>query len=473
MKTKALTLVRVLAVFLAILIPAIALAEGHLDIKSTVVANTGDFNGLAISSDRQRVAWIERPARGQLSRRCILDGQPLGDAYETIDRPVFSPDSKHVAFIARDPDYVNIFVLDGRELERAQSYKPTIIGFTPRGQCYYAYVKGQDAVIVLDGQQYIARQSETGVGRFSFSSDGKHWAYIWVELQQGLHSMRDGKESPIVAEYGLTHGGHVAVIEHDNGASRVVFDDVPQKPYQNIAGSDFFLSADGTRLVYVGDSRVVIDGQETQIGTARSFTMSPDERHFATIDSEKVVIDGKYMDWKLVPTWSNEIVFSADGKHVAYRVDADQVAVDGKRVAAENFFRVENITLSSDGTRVAFLALFNDGRPPQLIADGIPVAEFSPMSRLTTNSNGMPQLQQGPRIIFSPDGTHLAALGERGPVASGKYFVYLDGAEAECTRPLDDIEPTLDNDGVLHFFAGTRRASGQGTVQRVAVQLVH
>lgn len=243
---------------------------------------------------------------------------------------------------------------------------------------------------VLLGKLPIAAQYSAAV----LSSDCQH---IAMPCQRGLQStvLYDGVEgSSYRGVHSLTFsptGARLAYVGKKGLNEDVLVLDGKEGPVQNIAPDSLKFSPDGLRYAYVmgrsnapGDTSAMFDVDEK--GAAPAGPNVAGKKRMLYAGTTRVVVDGKESrDYFAAAT--REILFSPDGKHVAYHASASQSP---------------GITDLSVVTR-----------------DGV---DSSPYTRIL---KGTP--------VFSPDSQHLAFAGER----NGKWMVVLDGKEGE---PYDGIE---------------------------------
>lgn len=187
---------------------------------------------LTISPDRKRVAFFRKSPDGR-KWSLVVDGEDGDDFDEVGDmKPLFSPDSKRVAFVAGVGDQ-NAIVVDG---EAGKTYGAVGgVTFSPDSR-HVAYMgsAGAERFIVLDGVEqplrfdglhasgpifspnsqrlaFTAKQDSKwfvvidgkqgpeydGAGELVFSPDSEHWAHFALRGEKALIVL-DGIES---AEY--------------------------------------------------------------------------------------------------------------------------------------------------------------------------------------------------------------------------------------------------------------------------------
>ena len=219
-------------------------ARGEFDVRGGtfgLVAGAGIV--LAFSPDGKRFAYAE-------NGRVVVD-DVAGKQYTKVGRPVFSPDSRHLAYLAQEGG--------------SGSPVRAIDAFSHRAQDSRWFLVMDDRPVALD--------CDSAVWGPAFSADGKRLAYVAV---------KDKKVSLVVD----SHPGP-AYDEMSFGSNRT-------PPF----------SLDGNRVAYAakkdGDWRVVVDGEELaayrEIG-AGSPSLSPDGKHVSFSARKKT---GPYDDWNVV-----------------------------------------------------------------------------------------------------------------------------------------------------------------------------
>jgi hypothetical protein len=126
--------------------------------------------------------------------------------------------------------------------------------------------------------------------------------------------------------------------------------------------------------------------------------------------------------------------------------------MDGRRTGPD-CFRIEHLTFSPDGKRVAYLAVLNRA-PSKLVIDGVPGPEISELSE----------------ILFSADSKHCAALGNQGQARTGQSYLILDGAQTEIPRPIAGTHLAFAPNGTVTVFCGQPRSSAAGHVDRLEIK---
>jgi Tol biopolymer transport system component len=337
------------------------------DLKQSI----GGLRGFVFSPDSRRVAYVaELPCRdpqtGLGKEFVVVDGVE-GKEYDLIylegskDTPLFSPDSRRVAYMARLGGKL-FMVVDGVEGKEG-SGSPV---FSPDGRrlAYLAAHGGKQLVVVdsVEGKEYpliyfpgMELAPPLG-GPPVFSPDSKRVAYAACDLEPSGEPARPGTQTLCL------WSSPAAVCRMK---CLVVVDGVEGKGYDGIIWDPPVFSPDSRRVAYTvahvaqpGDSQpspepmtqwVVVDGVEGKeygaIGR-ESLVFSPDSRRVAYVagrgGKQLVVVDGvegdEYGAIQARPVWptpgvlGGSLVFSPDSRHVAYlanRGDKQLVVVDG------------------------------------------------------------------------------------------------------------------------------------------------
>jgi Tol biopolymer transport system component len=314
-------------------------------------------------------------------------------------RPLFSPDSRRLAYVAHRTVPQQIF-------QHLPPFRTPVKHF-----------------LVVDGEEGES-YDRIVQGSLVFSPDSRRLAYA-VERQGKFLIVVDGKEGP-------------------------EFDDIYNPVF----------SSDSRHVGYVagkvGSRRAVIDGEIVSakypdVGGGTGIVFSPDSKRTAyaavTPDKEFIVIDGKEdSPYKTV----GKLSFSTDSRRVLYTAWRGQrsfVVIDGVPGKDYDAIGYPAQPFSPDSRRVVYLAA--RGGKQMVVVDGkeegaydaIPWLWFSPDSRQVAYSARRGQAQfavvdgqegQSYNLIFaptfSPDSRHVAYFAER----DGKGFVVVDGVEARA-----------------------------------------
>lgn len=300
----------------------------------------------------------------------VLDGKP-GKPFEFVNEYslAFSPDSQHLAYsVVSRADYQNseqCVVLDGVEGPPLRQIRTRPM-FSPdsRRIIYVAGGSGNETLVV-DGK--VGEWYRVIAGR-AISPDSQHVAYIAVTKDYKQWVVSDGKpgeayERIVTVPYFSPDSSHMVYLAMNAGKVFAVLDGVAGKPYDEVWNYTLKFSPDGTRLGYIAKQNgkwvAVFDGQEGAPHDYGSPTLDPNN------DS---IING----------WKNErergfLAFSPDSKRVAYLAQYGRVL----RLKLRNGNQVMDIVAG-----VADVSVVADGREGvkygDIASDSI---GFSPDSR--------------------------------------------------------------------------------------------
>ena len=333
------------------------------------------------------------------------DGR-AGKGYDQIWPPiVFSPDSLHLSYAAKD-ERGFVAVLDEREgpafeylgnSERA-GYSNTIV-FSPdsRRMAYVASREGERGgqFAVIDG-----RESKVygRVGGVVFSENSRHVAY------GGSMSCRDGYDPDAGCD-----GPRFAVVD----GRRIPGEDVVFLGFEP-KGEAFAYQAgkEGS------EHRVVLSDGRTGplVRRIEQFRFAPDGRHFAYLAGDEIL---------------------------GFRVFKDGTVVGEHHRIENGSIQVWNLTFSQDGRRLAYIV--TTGTFEQfVVVDGHPQKRYNHVGLDT--------------LVFSPDGRSLAYVA-----SWQKEFVVLDCLEG---APHDHVEQLTFSADSRHLGCVTYEWIRMGTMGR-------
>jgi Tol biopolymer transport system component len=316
----------------------LSVLDNNFDAQQEFVAKI--FGRPLFSPDSRRLAYVAHrtvpqqifspPFRSPVKQFLVLDGNE-GEPFDRIVQGsvVFSPDSSRAAYAAERQGKF-LIVVDGKEGQLFDDiYNPV---FSPDSR-HAAYVGGQvgSRSAVVDGEIVSAKYPDVGGGTgVVFSPDGKRLAYAAVVAPDKEFVVIDGKED---------------------------------KPYNNVGKLCF--SPDSHRVLYTawraGKSFVVVDGVPDRAYDVIGYPaqpFSPDSRRVAYLAArdgkQMVVVDGKEEgDYEAIP-W---LWFSPDSHRVAYRAQRGHkefAVVDGQE--GKRYDLIFAPTFSPDSQRVAYFA---------------------------------------------------------------------------------------------------------------------
>ena len=431
---------------------------------------------LVVSPDGTRMAYVlfDGP-----SGRIVIDGR-AGTSYAGFGtKPVFSADSRHVAYLAMNAQKLWFVVADGIESREKYSTVQGHAGVFPNLQWSLdgrelAYISSVDAngalkqVVVAD---HVEGRKYDEIAGLAMDPKGERVAYAartgnqWAVVVDGKEGPRhDGvlATSPVFSP----DGRHVAYGAQEGRRFFVVIDGKRGRDYDNLGGALLF-APDSKRLVYapgVGRRRAVVVGDE-ELGLFErvddgSFAFSRDGRHLAfkagDATSWFVVVDGnKGLSYRGV----GRPVFMPDGRVAHSACDqcggtmeapAQFVVVGGRRIGAAYADIADPIVGSSDGRRVAFVA--KRGAAAFVVVDS---REQRSYASIVAQS-----------LRFSPDGQDLVYAAS---IASGKYVVVdsdqegtafdavgLRGSECAFPVPSQYCGWRFERDGSFAYLAWQR-----------------
>lgn len=357
--------------------------------------------------------------------RLVVDGDLFGDWHPAPIAPVFSPDSRRLAFAAenrnvakheRSRDYHQWMVVDGvaQPEHGLISADPAGIQFSPDSRrLMYATILDGRLRLVVDGQGWPVHD---GIEIPTFSPDGHRLVYG-----------AKGPRGVVLAGEEVGGGGsgyqHIGRPVFGSDGRRLAFFGVRAKDrmvavVDGVEGPEFtdawgnaVFSADGRRVAYLAQRRAT-----GFLGTGR-------KPWVAVVDGRE---DG---DWDEVSSIPH---FSPDGAHVAFTARRGRdwaVVVDG--VAGRAFDEVGPPRFDADG-RLAFFARSRTGANPgyRVVVDG---TDGPVMDDVFLVDGEQP-------FVFDPGGRHAVSVG------------WLDGA----WRPIVDaaIGPGYLDVGRVRFEGG-------------------
>lgn len=283
----------------------------------------------------------------------------------------FSPDSKHIAYVADGHVFLDRVPVKGPE----GIVKSTPL-FSPDSQ-HLVYVVDQDGKqsIVADG---VSGKQYDKIGTITFSPDskrlayrakaGKNWFMVINEREERQYEAGESDFNPIIFSPDSNHLAYGAEERWGSLEHRqfVVLDEIEGKRYNGVSREPVF-SPDSQHLVYSAwDGRgsfIVFDGVE-QKTSGYDFVFSPDSNRLAYRCSKQGMWFQAITDWVIVDgkkgkTYDGvgDITFSPDSKHVCYIADNSYgekmfVVVDGTRGKEYDFVgRGFGVSVSTSGLK--------------------------------------------------------------------------------------------------------------------------
>ena len=311
-----------------------------------------DVDSLTLSPGGNRLAYSASVDKKEYF--VVVDGVEDRQYHLAHASPVFSPDSKRLAYIAipAPPAYNTAFVvIDGKAAKKYGHVRSLVFSPDSRQVAYVASttVNGNKMFAVIDG---VEGKPYGLVADIVFSPDSRRVAYATMSTTTppmgfAVVDGKEGREYDGVGEIRFSPDGkRVAYVASINKKPLVVVDGVEGKQYAGLNPPVF--SPDSKRVAYTAwsgsDTFVVVDGIEGKkhYAIVGSPTFSPDSQQVAyiyrTFDGKRAVVvngsEGK--------TYGGifRVVFSPDSKHIAYPAETgnEQVVVidgiEGKRYAS-------------------------------------------------------------------------------------------------------------------------------------------
>lgn len=317
-----------------------------------------DIFQLGFSPDGKSYAYVASNYKAEGPSYIVINGKKL-KSYGQVAEPLFSPDSKRIAYKARiDNPYGELVVLDGQE---GKLY--THIGhltFSPDSK-RLSYIaesgsgKGANRFFVINGKN---GKSYAGIGDGKFSPDSQHFLYI---------ARIDGSKQTVVVDE--KEGKHfdawnIAYPIFSPDSNRVAFVVKPHNPD-----------------VKNGEQFVVVDGQEGKRYSEvwlQCPKFSFDSKHVAYAANNGigwfVVIDGK--EGKPYSFVSGMIFNPSDSQlaYVAY-TGTKQFVVHGENIGKQ-YDQIADLLFSADGKTLAYAAYTKKSKKWFVVINGQEQSEF-------------------------------------------------------------------------------------------------
>jgi sulfatase modifying factor 1 len=240
------------------------------------------------SNDSKRMAFM---AEDNSKRFVVVEGIP-DEKYDMVTKPVFSPDSQHYAYFAGKGNY-RFLVFDGNALtpfEFLPERDIPVFGPNDNRVAYRARIEDNWFVVVND--QLGPFFDGIGDRSIVLSPDGKSHAYAAQKGQQWCVVVND-QSGPLydgIAAYGPVFspdGNHLAYGAIAHSKYFVVLDGQPVPGYDNyldISNNSISFSPDGRHLIYK-----VLKGQKWYMVVDGQLGPAYDKLQFKPIITEKAV----------------------------------------------------------------------------------------------------------------------------------------------------------------------------------------
>ena len=445
--------------------PILALQEILPEINQS--NHSYSVNDVSFSSDGQRFASAQSDGTVRI---WDLSGKQLAVLKGHQDRVVsvsFSPDGQRLATVGND-NTAQIWDLSGQQLTQlrweADRVNINTVRFSPDGQRLVGIVD-DDIVRLwdLNGKQ-LAKWKPGGVGIPTFSPDGQRLATLGEEdntirlwdLSGKLLSQWTIKSDEVGRLMFSPDGQHLAT---DGWSGAVGIWDLSGKqlvqwkvePYTTESVS---FSPDGRHLVGIADKGTVrlwnLRGKllteiKRQPGEFKVVSFSRDGQYLATGGYNGAVsiwdLSGKQMaeiikghqqgfdgmTLSLGVTYSDSVIFSQDGQHIATLNEDGRVRLwnrSGQKIAefASNQAKINQVTFSRNGQHLATVATVRESMDLTVERIGSTFAQSKTPDSVVQiwNLSGQSLVQlkghQGNvlKVKFSPNGQQIATTGEDG-----------------------------------------------------------
>jgi Tol biopolymer transport system component len=320
-------------------------------------------------------------------KMCVIVDGKEGEKYDIVKYVTFSPDSKHIAYVAGRDGKEFIVVDDKEEKQQYDSVRWPEFSPDSKRLAYSASVEREkeplgttfEKFVVVDGKEGEHYGGEdVWVRPVVFSPDSKRVAYSIRALFEKEFIVVDGVPEKVYEDVGecpafSPDSKHIAYSATDRYSYKklIILDGKEQEVHDyvitdwGIVGVGIIFSPDSKRLAYTASAYkerkmlVVVDGKEgKRYDHVMDVVFSPDSKrlaYYAHADEKYLVVvdadEGKRYDGVSGP------VFSPDSKSVAYlakRGDKWFVVVNGTE--GKQYDSVLGVTFDSDNA-LHYLAL--------------------------------------------------------------------------------------------------------------------
>lgn len=419
---------------------------------------------VTVSSDVKRIAYVVH--KGDKSSRVVVDGKP-GPEFAGIKAgtPQFSPDARRLVYGACDINKAWKMVENGTGGRPFDNISQPIFSYDSKRLAYVAQDKDR-LCVVLDGKEgpFYKGISKTGLPKFS--PDSRHLCYVAMDNEKMSLVVDQVKsyEADFIAfpTYSLD-STQLASIAARGGKWYLMVNGTPRygTPYEGI---DFIaFSPDSKRIVHTAKIKdknyFVVDGKQEGPYDYVTFPVffSPDSKILAYVATEKknmlLIVNGKVQE-KTKGTILN-MVFSADSRRFAYTLKEKgkyYVVIDGVRSNA--YDNVRPLVMSGNSRNYAYIA--NKGKKDVCIINGkegpaydqIPIVIFGGDSdrhaylvqdgdtgRVVVDGKPGPAYKLVTSPAFSPDSSHFAYLAVKEIDGKNKCVLVVDNQEGKNVFP--------------------------------------
>jgi len=419
--------------------------------------NACDFR---FSPDGKR--YVYRAAKGG-KQSLIIDGEPdkwyTGIPMNDEDNILFSPDSRHIAYVVYDGKACKV-VQDGKEQKHYfQLIKDLKFSPDSKKLAYKGRVKKEGPrekwCVVVNGEKHEVYYK---IFDLRFSPNSKHLAYTAFKDKGKMVLVLDGKEVDTHKQYGLP------VFSPDS--QKLAYSFMEGKEFHVVINSDkgpgfpkvykFYYSPDSSRYAYIagekGHWQCVVDGEaERAYQSVEAFKFSPDSSRYAygavTDKGGKIVVDGTPHQTHLSV---GEPYFSPDSKHTVYRARPKNVRrwitiFDGEK-RGEYYPGIAEYFFSKDSNHLAYNAILEFDKN-LMIVDGKKYCEEEKFN-----------IVDDP--YFSPDSNYVAYIAGHGK--EGEYFLIVNDHVLPTTYNGFFKDTPLVFDDATHFHTIGMRETDTG-----------
>lgn len=293
------------------------IADVAFSLGSKRIAYKGLVEGSLMQGSTQK--WI-----------LVVDGKKQ-NVYNYIYDLIFSPDTKHLAYIAIK-DKAMVLVVDGNEKKPFPQYGLPVFSKDSK-KLAYTYKDKEYFYFVLNKKEYGPFQK---IGKFYFSPDSSMFAFIAQAETEKWHIIVNGRVSP---EYDMVDAfkfspdssSYAFGASPEEGRGQIIVDSSPGTKYLSVGEPHF--SPDSSHIVHRGQKTdtgkiiTVLDGRETgnEYHAISPYVFSDDSNHYACSAMIKIMnitmlIDGKEFHQDQQCVIIGNPYFSPDSNYVAYHI---------------------------------------------------------------------------------------------------------------------------------------------------------
>jgi Tol biopolymer transport system component len=406
-------------------------------VKDTVEGKKYELCGRFVfySPDSTRLAYTAMSVTSaETTEWCVVVNGVEGKPYPAVGWPVFSPDSKHVAYfsgekLVKNPNGFQDGPIQPPTYEEEMNFEiqPTRNGF-----------------LVVDDREVRRYEKTTG---FTFSPDSAHWACAiysenkWLVVKDGV----DGAayDAIIGSPVFSPDSKHLAYIARAEGKQFIVMDGLEGKKYEIIEFTTMEPFAGNPIHPMLRDIIPVFSPDSQHV----AYMAQEEDQYFMVQDG----VEGKKYVWLI-----SRPLFSPDSQHIAYSAsdvrNGALVVHDG--VEGTEYMSVASLTFSPDSASLAYAANTGDGWC--VVLNGVEGKKYKKLV-LGDSAADEPHNLYASRIFFSPDSKHLAYKANVGLMQNA---VVLDGVEGKPYYILSNV--TFSPDSKHAAYTAGIRIKGHG-----------